>query len=906
MPANNALVEKTKGKNGLRKIINSLTEFVKSRINKDYILTDNSPDFLRKNRNLILKTIKKNPYYLDKVDEGLLIEELIQSELPTDGIIDTAFKNIYKLNKDSIGILKGTKAKNVIMQYIKLKNTSLDNISSALACLDKDVFSDTEFKEELFDIALKRGWSIRQNSPEHLRHEPKLAENYYIKLLENNGIITNDKSILDATLINNTEFVQKYIKLLSSKGITNDEILKTLMYNGDCANALKNNAEVFKLVFEQVTPTNLEEFFNTLYKDRKELDEFFANDNNFQGKLSRLSKLYNRDSEILKTLDSRLLDEKYANIPAYKMQIIGADKQVQEQILSLTDYQYMLYSKMVQCVAQKTDRWNRFDYCILDNLADGYYVELVDDLYEQANQGNKITAKDIETLTFLCSKSCHNRSVFESYADDLRREGTEELIIKQKEIAHSNNVFNIKNKKELEHYEEIKEMVCDTVLTDPSLADTQLTSAVSKYLGQFKQLPELDRIKLALLEKYYNMDLKEASDIVKNFSGDIENVHADDEEKTNIKEQLKAIKNIFASNDITTLQQVAELDTLVKTDLAVSTYLIEQSKEMFEKIYEERLYTPKENEKIGTTIYDEKNIDVFETNTDFEMIVKTIVPRFEEDSKEKWNSLRSQVTEKGGLRYKTCTSYMTPENILKKDDVVILGFSEGLKGYSFEAMFPKDAHSSFYGDSVYTEKYNGSSFVMPETLETDTKGDYNEIVINTLKLEADGKMTKLQPDYVVYIKKKTSLKLNDLESDEVWLKTKKVASDFDIPIVIVDKEKVRENEKEKISTISEGIISEIKKGRIPSSKELVKFVSKAEHYKSRYSADNVILEHAPADKLAGFKEYAKQKEEEEKREVAIPKVASAEIEKIVKQNRQNVLRKQKELAERKIITGDER
>ncbi len=901
MPDNNALVEKSKGKNGLRKILNNLTEFVKSRINKDYILTDNSPDFLRKNRNLILKTIKKNPYYLDKVDEGLLMEELMQTELPTDGIIDTAFKNMYKLNKDSIGLLKGNKAKNVIMQYINLKNTSLDNISSALECLDKDVFSDTEFKEKLFDTALKRGWCIRQNSPEHLRHEPKLAENYYIKLLENNGIITNEQSILDATLINNTDFVQKYIKLLSSKGITNDEILKTLMYNKECANALKNNAEVFKLVFEQVTPTNLEEFFNTLYKDKKELDEFLANDNNFQGKLSRLSKLYNRDNEILKTLDPRLLGEKYANIPPYKMQIIGTDKQVQKQILSLTDYQYMLYSKMVQCVAQKTDRWNRFDSCILDNLADGYYEDLIDDLYEQANQGNKINAEDIEVLTFLCSKSCHNKSAFKEYADTLRNNGTDESTIKQEEIAYSDNVFNIKNKKELEHYEDIKEVVCDTVLTDPSLADMQLTSAVSNYIGKFEQLSELDRIKLALLEKYYNMDLNEAADIVKNFSGDIENVRTDNEEQTNIMEQLKAVKNIFESNDIATLQQVAGLDTLVKTDLAVSTYLIEQSKEMFERIYEERLYTPKENEKIGLTSYNEKDIDVFEANTDFAMIVKTIAPRFEEDTKEKWNSLRSQVTENNDLRYKTCTSYMTPENILKNEEDVILAFSEGLKGCSFEAMYPKDAHTSFYGDGLYTEKYSNSSFVMPETLEMNTDENYNELVINTLKLDEDSKMTKLQPDYVVYIKKKTDIKIDDLESDEVWLKTKKVASDFGIPIVILDKEKIRENEKEKISTMSESL-----KGRRPSSKEIVKFVSKAEHYKSRYNTDDVILEHAPEDKLAFFKKYAKKKEEEEKDERAVPNVKSIDVEKITKQNRQNVLRKQKELAERKIITGDER
>lgn len=903
MSDNNALIERTKEKNGFRKILNNLTEFVKSKINKDYILTDNSPDFLRKNRNLILKTIKRNPQYLDKVDEKLLLEELSQQQLPIDGIIDTAFKNSYRLGKNSLELLKGDKAKSAIMQYIKMDNRSLIDISVALNNLDRELFLDTEFKEKLLDTVLEKGWNIEPNSPEYLRHEPRLAERYYVELIKNNLITSENYNILDDTLLNNTEFVQKYINLLASKGIDNDAILKTLMHNEECSNALKNNTELFQLVFEQVTPTNLEEFFTSLYMDKNELDNFLANNNNFQGKLLRFSNLYNRDNAILKTLDARLLDEKYANIPDYKMQIIGTVKQVQEQILGLTNYQYMLYSKMVQCVAQKTDRWNRFEQNILENLADGFYGDIVDDLYEQANQGNKITDKDIETLTFLFSKKCFSKSYFDGeYTDILKNMGKDDKAIKQAEIAYSNNVFNITNKKELENFEDIKEVVCDTILTDTSLSDAHLTTAVSKYLGKFKQLPELDRMKLALLEKYYNMDLEEASDIVRNFSGDLDNIHANTEEQANIVEQLKAIKNIFESNDISTLKQVAGLDIVVETDLSVSTYLIEQSKEMFEKIYEESLYTPNKSEKIGKTTFNGKNIEVFDAKTDFAMIVKTIAPRLEDDNtKEKWNSLRSQVTENEGLRYKTCTSYMTPENVLKNEEDVILAFSEGLKGCSFEAMFPKDAQSSFYGDGVYTETYSGSSFLMPETLEMNTDENYNELVINTLKLDEDNRMTKMEPDYVVYIKKKTDIGLDELESDQVWIKTKKVASDFGIPIVIVDKEKVRESEKEKIATMSEGL-----KGRRPSSKEIIRFVSKAEHYKARYNTDNVILEHAPEDKIAFFKRYAKQKEKEEKKEIAVPEVKSIDVKKIAKLNRQNVLRKQKELAERKIITGDER
>ena len=79
------------------------------------------------------------------------------------------------------------------------------------------------------------------------------------------------------------------------------------------------------------------------------------------------------------------------------------------------------------------------------------------------------------------------------------------------------------------------------------------------------------------------MDLNEAECIVSEFATDIEKVTAKDKNEESIIEQIKAVKNIFESNDIETLQKVAELDYIVETDLSTSTFLIEQSKEMYEK-----------------------------------------------------------------------------------------------------------------------------------------------------------------------------------------------------------------------------------------------------------------------------------------------------------------------------------
>lgn len=806
-------------------------------------------------------------------------------------------------------------AKKAILQYVEMqKNTTnspnkdnlftrrtLSRITYLLEDLDESLLQDVDFREKLLDLAIEKGYKITEYSPMHLKQNYRLAENYYRDLLENNrdGILR--KNILSPELLKNKEFLESYINLLKQKGIDDETIVNSLTYNEECTNALKNNLELFQSVFENVTPANLEKFFNKFFSD-KELETLFTEGRDLQGKLLRVSQLYAKDNTILQSLNGELLKDQYQNIPNYKMQLIAKNSRFQDEMLGLNDYEYSLYNKIAQLVSQKTDRWNRFEKNIVENLSDGYYGELINDLYEQAKQGNKITAKDLETLTFLLSKPCSSKSFFDEYlVDCYRRQGMDEKSIKQEEISYSNNVFNITNKKELEHFEEIKELVCDTILANPSLDDEQLTAPISKYLGHFKQLSELDRMKLALLQKYYNMDLEEASNIVNKFSADIDSIAVNDEYKVNIIEQIKAIKNIFESNDINILSQIGDLNILVQTDLSSSTYLVEETKEMFEQLYKENLYMLKEDDKIGNTTYNGKNIEIFDANTDFSIIVKR-VGATNENSQEIWNRMTKE-GEYGrkDLRYYTCTSYMTDENLLNQDNEieVTFGFAQGTNNYSFDAIYPHDAHTPFYGgDDIYYNDLNGS-YMIPSTLEMNTDNRYNEVVINTLGIGENGQMTKMQPDYIVYVKGQSDLDLEGLENDPVWEKSKKAASEFGIPIVVIDREKVKQSEKAKIANMSEEL-----KGK-PNSNEVLRFVKKVEHYISRYGVES-ILEYAPQDKMNFLRKYIEEKRIEEQSNISVPNVKTATAIKQSTDTRQDILRRQDELTEKNIITGEER
>ena len=181
-------------KRGIRKIVNNVVEFIKSKVDKDYILSESSPEFLKQNRDLILKTIKANALYLDQVSDDILLEELLQQQLPSNGIIDTAFKRGYTFRKDSTPVLVSEHAKKAILQYVEMQKNTNDNtdknnlftrrtlssqmkLSYLLENLDESLLLDVEFREKLLDLAIEQGYKITEYSPMHLKQIDRIDEN---------------------------------------------------------------------------------------------------------------------------------------------------------------------------------------------------------------------------------------------------------------------------------------------------------------------------------------------------------------------------------------------------------------------------------------------------------------------------------------------------------------------------------------------------------------------------------------------------------------------------------------------------------------------------------------------------------------------------------------------------------
>ena len=199
----NELIEINEKSNRLSDVL----EIIKAKFNRNYTLNDKSPYSLRINKQLVLRTIQKDFRYLDKVNSDLLVQELEQDKLP-EGIIKEAFNRGYIFSDNTNDILKSSKAKNAILEYLNMQEDKKNNDdifkkSNYKVDYLMEQLSEDALEEEIVNIARRKGYSINSRSKQHFKNIPELALDYY----KNISIEDIDReSILNVSLIGNKRF----------------------------------------------------------------------------------------------------------------------------------------------------------------------------------------------------------------------------------------------------------------------------------------------------------------------------------------------------------------------------------------------------------------------------------------------------------------------------------------------------------------------------------------------------------------------------------------------------------------------------------------------------------------------------------------------------------------------------
>lgn len=475
--------------------------------------------------------------------------------------------------------------------------------------------------------------------------------------------------------------------------------------------------------------------------------------------------------ELNETINFEILSSKYDFLNGM-LDMITTDREIQEQILSLSDDKLELFKSLYNRINEISDYAPPYIARVLRKIAyvtpdDSwmnnyhYYDDLNNELEELIKNGYTLTTEELDTLLFI----------------------------------YTNNVdFGIKT------FEQLKNIKNEL---DPFETKTIIDEQRNK------EKKDIDKIKFALLIKTYGIGFNAAKEIIRKY--DVDSLPVTDENK-DLFEMYKAILQIVKEDNPDTLitiydefsKEMNPKFNFMRTIIFENELRKEFAKELNKNVF-----------KVEDKNYQEiDGVKVYDAGIDFKLIVTAIGAyqgKFEnqENYSNYWNSpyIRS---------HGNCCSLIGNNNLaMAKVKNIILGFST-MQDNMLLLSGDKDLDSTPDSRKFNpTEDTSRNIFTSGDNLLNSTRGEYNELVYERRDLSSNPKFYKKNPDYIVFIEeyedidkyieefknepKKYEYLINQKrEQERMWQESLKAAKDFGIPIVKINREKCAKNEHEKI------------------------------------------------------------------------------------------------------------
>ena len=343
---------------------------------------------------------------------------------------------------------------------------------------------------------------------------------------------------------------------------------------------------------------------------------------------------------------------------------------------------------------------------------------------------------------------------------------TKQDIEELTKIMQDKNICNIQNLEQLRNFHQVKKQECDKMIK----ADSDIKAK-----------------KEVLLYKVFGQDMGYTQKIVEKYAEDIDSIENED-----LKDYVKALKEILEIKDESTLQKIyKEVPELEKVD-KIKTEA--QLKEEYGKLFDKDLLKIDHLEKIGD--------NVFDAGTDFKIIMTSLQAFYSvdkiDDYKKNWN--------RPGLSSPhICCSYIRQDKILTAPRYGIC--------YGFNAMNPNSLQNSAAVDIAsntegIVSRGNGNvKYYNPDNQINNTT-EYNEMNYDRIQ---NG--VKVQPNYIIVFKENGETQFLD--------EAQKASKDWgEMPIVVVDIDKCLKAEKERV----DHMIEEYRTGNKNLAKDIVQKV----------------------------------------------------------------------------------
>lgn len=280
-----------------------------------------------------------------------------------------------------------------------------------------------------------------------------------------------------------------------------------------------------------------------------------------------------------------------------------------------------------------------------------------------------------------------------------------------------------------------------------------------------------------LLLNKYGMSYDKAYNLYMRYGKDIENLPESEE-----KDFLLDIKNIIGGKGC---------DRIVYENLSFLINIDSILRNFYSRIYDEKFYTPTNEKQIGNV----EGINIYDAGLDFNMCIYSygMATEYEipENFKDAWNrpSIATDYV---------CNSIISSSSIKTHVKHCLFGFGKFGEN-NLSLLGANDLGTGgIYKDLNVTNPYHQKKLIAdvefrtPGSLINNTRFTNNE-VYRFRRRVINGKLERINPDYIVYLKTK-----ENFNSDQIWFESLKAAKDFNIPIVVVDCQKCLLNNIEKI------------------------------------------------------------------------------------------------------------
>lgn len=708
------------------------------------------------------------------------IYELLEKEFPQNESYSEVYPKIINIIKNN---LEDNDQK--AMCYTFLNNSIGSNV--------KDWDEREKFRDSLIETIIDDVKTIKDRNG-NILYTPMAVKNCYENFIYNSHRLFKNQHIAYMKMLDDkTKIYEYFSKIIEiekyniDNKIDNPEqtkIYETELYGESDDNTKEKNPFWNLCAILNIMPDEIKE------KNREDIYEIIKNslatyNNPENAKVTEyLQEIMDTNEELFLTLDNDFFKtDKYLNLfGKEKYEVLIAYPQIQSFISQMNDTQLNMFAN---------------------------FIEYTEKNYEMQKSTQ---LADWVPVANILIKGMQNEKKFGKINKVIEEQKFNELPedLKQKYIhviSKNENWYDINTIEDLNNYENIRKEICLKILS----------GSTDHIPSNIAFLKNREKMIFARLQLEFGLDINEAQNLVKKYGEGL----SENQKNSAIGKTLQRLQKILNIDDknLDELKEGVDNLAVAQTDLLLMQVWESKCRESYMAEYQNSVYKVNDKDIVVekyNSEYDGKKINVYESNEDFNMFIHCLGAYSEhakrEDYKKDWNMPKV-------VNHGLCTSFIGNNNLgTAQIGSVAYGFSdfteEQLQLSSPWDIISRYANENFSISSVGYDYKNGIWFCNSKQLIDNTRHTHNEIVFERRQFFKDGSSKKMQPSYIIYMpeyfKGKTPKEIEKLlenreeeinvfmQNDPKWEEAKKAATQFNIPIVLVDRANVALKEKIKL------------------------------------------------------------------------------------------------------------